>query len=325
MSVSKASGSVRLSFVLMGVSLGLVILSTLWLAYVGIKISTAGSQIAAPILEVPTFDQYRRAFRLEGLLAPRPAGLDSRVIARGASVEQVFDWISEFENGRAADRLRKIRPILTGVVTGSLADRIGLRSADELVSINGREVTSVLAAYDVLNQAGDQAFRLVIRRKGALFSANLAAAPGERLDAETVGLLFDAPRGLNVVGRNQIPVLSNQFEAQFLLAIPPQWRRQYLDNIATFAHELLAFIDSQKSLLEGEPGFIRVDQMIAWHHDAFSSSIDQKSVQARQASTDQLAALGSFGDAVIGLIAALALFFGAFWVHNKARLTGIED
>lgn len=325
MSVSKASGSVRLSFVLMGVSLGLVILSTLWLAYVGIKISTAGSQIAAPILEVPTFDQYRRAFRLEGLLAPRPAGLDSRVIARGASVEQVFDWISEFENGRAADRLRKIRPILTGVVTGSLADRIGLRSADELVSINGREVTSVLAAYDVLNQAGDQAFRLVIRRKGALFSANLAAAPGERLDAETVGLLFDAPRGLNVVGRNQIPVLSNQFEAQFLLAIPPQWRRQYLDNIATFAHELLAFIDSQKNLLEGEPGFIRVDQMIAWHHDAFSSSIDQKSVQARQASTDQLAALGSFGDAVIGLIAALALFFGAFWVHNKARLTGIED
>ncbi len=325
MSVSKASGSVRLSFVLMGVSLGLVILSTLWLAYVGIKISTAGSQIAAPILEVPTFDQYRRAFRLEGLLAPRPAGLDSRVIARGASVEQVFDWISEFENGRAADRLRKIRPILTGVVTGSLADRIGLRSADELVSINGREVTSVLAAYDVLNQAGDQAFRLVIRRKGALFSANLAAAPGERLDAETVGLLFDAPRGLNVVGRNQIPVLSNQFEAQFLLAIPPQWRRQYLDNIATFAHELLAFIDSQKSLLEGEPGFIRVDQMIAWHHDAFSSSIDQKSVQARQASTDQLAALGSFGDAVIGLIAALALFFGAFWVHNKARLTGVED
>ncbi len=325
MSVSKASGSVRLSFVLMGVSLGLVILSTLWLAYVGIKISTAGSQIAAPILEVPTFDQYRRAFRLEGLLAPRPAGLDSRVIARGASVEQVFDWISEFENGRAADRLRKIRPILTGVVTGSLADRIGLRSADELVSINGREVTFVLAAYDVLNQAGDQAFRFVIRRKGALFSANLAAAPGERLDAETVGLLFDAPRGLNVVGRNQIPVLSNQFEAQFLLAIPPQWRRQYLDNIATFAHELLAFIDSQKSLLEGEPGFIRVDQMIAWHHDAFSSSIDQKSVQARQASTDQLAALGSFGDAVIGLIAALALFFGAFWVHNKARLTGVED
>jgi len=65
--------------------------------------------------------------------------------------------------------------------------------------------------------------------------------------------------------------------------------------------------------------------MIAWHHDAFSSSIDQKSARTRQASTDQLAALGSFGDAVIGLIAALALFFGAFWVHNKARLTGLED
>jgi hypothetical protein len=81
MSVSKTSGSVRLSFVLMGISLGIVILSTLWLAYVGIKISTAGSQIAAPILEVPTFEQYRRAFRIEGLLAPRPAGIDSRAIA----------------------------------------------------------------------------------------------------------------------------------------------------------------------------------------------------------------------------------------------------
>ncbi|MFN4960189.1 MAG: hypothetical protein ACK5E2_05070, partial [Burkholderiales bacterium] len=170
-----------------------------------------------------------------------------------------------------------------------------------------------------------QAFRLVIRRKGTLFSTNIAAPAGERLDAESVGLLFDVPKGLNILGRTQVRALSNQFEAQFLLAIAPQWRRQYLDNLGSFAHELLALVDSQKTLTEGQPGFIRVDQMIGWHHDAFTASVDRISAQARQASIDQLAALGSFGDAVIGLIASLVLFFGAFWAHNKARLVGSED
>jgi hypothetical protein len=28
---------------------------------------------------------------------------------------------------------------------------------------------------------------------------------------------------------------------------------------------------------------------------------------------------------VIGLIASLVLFFGAFWAHNKSRLVGSED
>ena len=325
MSANNASGSSRLTFVLMGVSFGLVILSTLWLSFVGIKISTAGNQIASPKLEIPTFEQYRKAFRLEELIAPKPAGVDSRAIARGAPSEQIFDWISEFENDRSGDRLRKIRPVLTGVVTTSLADRVGLRSADELVSVNGREVASVLAVYDALNQPGEQAFRLVIRRKGTLFSTNIAAPAGERLDAESVGLLFDVPKGLNVLGRTQVRALSNQFEAQFLLAIAPQWRRQYLDNLGSFAHELLALVDSQKTLTEGQPGFIRVDQMIGWHHDAFTGSVDRISAQARQASIEQLAALGSFGDAVIGLIASLVLFFGAFWAHNKARLVGSED
>jgi len=111
MSANNASGSSRLTFVLMGVSFGLVILSTLWLSFVGIKISTAGNQIASPKLEIPTFEQYRKAFRLEELIAPKPAGVDSRAIARGAPSEQIFDWISEFENDRSGDRLRKIRPV----------------------------------------------------------------------------------------------------------------------------------------------------------------------------------------------------------------------
>ena len=109
-----------------------------------------------------------------------------------------------------------------------------------------------------------------------------------------------------------------------MLLVPPEWRRQYQQNLAVIAHELLSYVDSQRPLIEGDPGFIRIDQALSWHHDAFMAAIEQHVENTRSASASQLAALGSFGDAIIGLIAALALFFIAFWFHNREKLLG-ED
>jgi hypothetical protein len=314
-----------LSFWLVWVAFGFVVLTGIWLAYVGIQISSAGHRFTAQALEAPTYDQFKKALRLEQLAAPKLAGAPtSEQAARDASVAQIFAWIAEFENGRASDRLKKIPPVLSGVVFGGLAERIGIRSGDEVVSVNGAEVKSVLDVYDMLDQRGEQTVRLVIRRQGKLFAANLAAPAGERINAENSGLLFNVPKGLNVVGKSQTASLAAQFDTRFMLLVPPEWRRQYQQNLAVIAHELLSYIDSQRDRVEGDPGFIRIDQVLSWHHDAFMAAIEQHVENTRSASASQLAALGSFGDAIIGLIAALALFFIAFWFHNREKLMGEE-
>jgi hypothetical protein len=289
-----------------------------WLSLIGIQISTAGQRFTAQALAAPDFQVYLKAFRLDHLAAPKPAIEPDRGAIRDASVPQIFEWIAEFENGRSADRLRKIPPVLSGVVYGSLSERIGIRTGDELVSVNDANVDSVLAVYEMLDQRGEQTVKLVIRRQGKLFAASLSAPPGERINAENSGLLFNVPKGLNVVGKSQASALASQFDSRFMLLIPAEWRRQYQSSLAEFAHDLLAYVPSQKGLVEGEPGFIRMDQMLSWHHDAFMSAIERHIEEARTASASQLAALGSFGDAIIGLIAAIALFFSAFWIHHRS-------
>ena len=313
-----------LSFTLVWTAFGLVVLTAVWLAYIGIQISSAGHRFTAQALKAPDVDQYRKALRLEQLSAPKGVGFNSEKAARDASVAQIFEWIAEFENGRASDRLKKLKPVLSGVVFGGIAERIGMRAGDEVVSANGAAVDSVLAVYDMLDQRGEQTVQLVIRRQGRLFSASLAAPAGERINAENSGMLFNVPKGLNVVGKSQVASLATQFDTRFMLLVPPEWRRQYQTSLAVIAHELLAYIDSQRDLVEGDPGFIRIDQMLSWHHDAFTSAIEQHVENTRAASASQLAALGSFGDAIIGLIAALALFFVAFWFHNRSVL-GLTD
>lgn len=315
-----------LSLWLVWIAFGFLALTTAWLAIVGMQISSAGHRYTVNALKSPAFDQYRKAMRLEQLAAPKlVVGMTSEQAARDASVNQIFEWIAEFENGRASPRLKKIKPVLSGVVFGGLSERIGIRPGDELVSVNGAEVDSVLSVYDMLDQRGEQTVRLVIRRQGKLFAANLAAPAGERINAENSGLLFNVPKGLNVVGKSQVAALASQFDSRFMLLVPPEWRRQYQTSLAVFSHELLSYIDSQRDLVEGDPGFIRVDQMLSWHHDAFNSAIEQHVEAARNASASQLVALGSFGDAIIGLVAALILFFVAFWFHNRARLNPLDD
>jgi hypothetical protein len=264
-----------LSLWLVWIAFGFLALTTAWLAIVGMQISSAGHRYTVNALKSPAFDQYRKAMRLEQLAAPKlVVGMTSEQAARDASVNQIFEWIAEFENGRASPRLKKIKPVLSGVVFGGLSERIGIRPGDELVSVNGAEVDSVLSVYDMLDQRGEQTVRLVIRRQGKLFAANLAAPAGERINAENSGLLFNVPKGLNVVGKSQVAALASQFDSRFMLLVPPEWRRQYQTSLAVFSHELLSYIDSQRDLVEGDPGFIRVDQMLSWHHDAFNSAIE---------------------------------------------------
>lgn len=97
-----------LSFTLVWTAFGLVVLTAVWLAYIGIQISSAGHRFTAQALKAPDVDQYRKALRLEQLSAPKGVGFNSEKAARDASVAQIFEWIAEFENGRASDRLKKL-------------------------------------------------------------------------------------------------------------------------------------------------------------------------------------------------------------------------
>lgn len=75
--------------------------------------------------------------------------------------------------------------LISAVAPGSLADRLGLKSGDELLSVNGHPVRDVI---DVLYYASDPLIRMQIRRLGGtrLFEA-------ERRHDEPLGLTFVEP------------------------------------------------------------------------------------------------------------------------------------
>lgn len=298
-------------------SIALVVAACAWIAYIAIQISSSASQYSTQNLALPTFEQYAKTAKIESIAPRTMAGLSIEDASKGATAQQIFEWVADFENGRAIDRIKKIPPLVSGVVPAGIAERIGIRAGDEIMTVHGAAVRSVFEVYEMLDQRPDQTARITLKRGGKLFSAVLTAPAGSMVNSETSGLLFEISRGLHVVTKSQSAALASQFETRFVQLVPPEWRRQYLQNVARFVLELQPYVDAQRELTAADAGFVRIEDMLSWHHEAFSTAIEKYAERVRQANVGQLIALGNFGDAVIGLVSALALFFVSLWFRSR--------
>ncbi len=288
-----------------------------WLGVVGYQLSSNAIKFRSAELSQPSFNEYRRVARLDTLpVAPPEIGGLGLERARSASALQIFEWIGDFENGRSSQRLRTINPLVSGLVLGGLAETVGIRPGDEIISVNGSAVDSVYAVYEMLDQRGDQVSTLILRRAGRLFSASLVAPAGQVVNAENSGLLFKVPQGLNLVFRGHVRSLADQFVARFLDRLAPEWRASYLQGLAEIVIQLQPYIESQTTLTSAEPGFISIEQMLLWYHESFTQAIERHTRAQRELSVAQVAALGRFGDAVLGLVSSMALLGLAFLLRR---------
>lgn len=299
----------------------LALAMSLWVGVIGYQLSGFSRQAEGSQIRAPQFSEFVVFANLEVASLPRISGLSPESIVRGAGPLIIFEWIAEFENGRASERLLAIKPVVSGVVPGSLSERIGVRAGDELVTVYGVPVESVFAVLSVMDERASQTARITLRRGGKLFAAELAAPVGALVTAESSGFLFDAPDGLNVVGPREVSALATQFEQGFVSLIPMEWRTLYLEGVARFALELKAYIESQSKLKASDVGFIKVSDMLSWYHSTFSERLARhaQSVEKTRASQDSL--MSQLGDAALGFAGAVLLFILALAVmimHRRA-------
>jgi hypothetical protein len=297
----------------------LALAMSLWVGVIGYQLSGVSRQAEESSIRAPQFSEFVVFANLEVASLPRISGLSPESIVRGAGPLIIFEWIAEFENGRASDRLLAIKPVVSGVVPASLSERVGVRAGDELVSVYGVPVESVFAVLSVMDERASQTARITLRRAGKLFAAELAAPAGGLVTPETSGFLFDAPEGLNVVGPREVSRLATQFEQGFVSLIPMEWRTLYLEGVARFALELKAYIESQSKLKASDVGFIKVGDMLSWYHSTFSERLSRhaQSVEKTRASQDNL--MSQLGDAALGFAGAVLLFILALAVMILQR------
>lgn len=307
-------------------SLFLFLAAVVWVAYLGFQLTLTGKNVSPESVKLAGFADFAKSFRLTAP-ASAPIGLGASAgsdLAEKATLQQIFEWVADFENNRASDRLKKIKPVISGVVSAGLAERIGIRAGDEIVTVNGSAVGSVYDVYETFDQRAEQVAKLTIRRQGRLFSANLAAPAGSVIDAGSSGLLFNVPRGLNIVTRRQAGALAAQFDAQFLQPVPAEWRSLYQRNLARMMLELQPYVESQRDLTSNDPGFIRIEEVLSWHDEAFVKAMNQHAEAIRKEGALQMQLLSSLGDAAIGLVAALSLFLMAFWMRFRVTPRAAE-
>jgi hypothetical protein len=297
----------------------LALVMSLWLGVIGYQLSGVSKQANGSAIRAPEFAEFVVFANLEVASLPRISGLSPDAIVRGAGPLIIFEWIAEFENGRSSDRLLAIKPVISGVVPGSLSERIGVRAGDELATVYGLPVESVFAVLSALDERASQTARITLRRAGKLFSAELVAPVGELVTAESSGFLFNAPEGLNVVGPKEVSRLATQFEQGYVSLIPMEWRTLYLEGVARFALELKAYIESQSKLNAGDIGFIKVGDMLSWYHSNFSQRLARyaQSLETLRARQDSL--MSQLGDAALGFAGAVLLFILALAVLIMQR------
>lgn len=90
---------------------------------------------------------------------------------------------------------KDISPVIDKVKAGSIAEKVGLRPGDRLVSINGAKVASMSKAIEQIHKSPGRELSLAIERSGSILA--LKAVP--QLDPKLkVGLLGFTPRPLYV-------------------------------------------------------------------------------------------------------------------------------
>lgn len=90
---------------------------------------------------------------------------------------------------------KDISPVIDKVKAGSVAEKIGLKPGDRLISINGVKVVSMAKAIEQIHKSPDQKLLLVIDRSGRAFSITGIPQLDPRLK---IGLLGFTPKPLYV-------------------------------------------------------------------------------------------------------------------------------
>lgn len=309
-------------------------LALCWLGYAGYKLHAATVAQHHISMNVPDFEAYlasrplppevrkaqeakKKQHATKATDAHAAKATDAHAPKKAANVEprelieHAFANFAQFENGRAEFPLRKHEAVVTNVQPGSPAQVAGIVAGDLITAVNGKPAGFLWDVFVQLSAKPASTAELEIKRGDAASVAILKAPANSTIDAGNSGLLFDLPENLHYMGPNDVVELARQFSNRFLDSVPTEWRKEYAGNVDLYSQQLSQRITEQSTMKPEDPLYLRVDQMLVWHHETFMQAVERHSSEERDAENQVGAALDRLGSAVLATALALLLTLAA--------------
>jgi membrane-associated protease RseP (regulator of RpoE activity) len=227
------------------------------------------------------------------------------------AINKSFDFLSKFENNKSRKTLLAIKPVIAGIQKDSLAEVAGLQTSDILLKVNGDPIESVMGFYILTSEKPSNEVTLEIDRKGKTSIVKLIASGSQSINSKNTGIVFNIPNGVTYVTQDEAKKLAQQYKEDFLSTISEDWQSQYANNLLRMTQQIS--LDSQLLLTASTPAKfpiskLKTNEFLQWHHQKYTSNLNGYYTKRSQIEGRVIEQLGSLGDALTGLSAALLAF-----------------
>jgi hypothetical protein len=205
--------------------------------------------------------------------------------------------------------LQIIKPVVAAIETGSPAEQSGIKVGDTILTVGGTKLESVMGFYLALSDKPSPELSLRVLRDKRELNIILRSPKGIIFHGNNTGIKFALPEDVFYITEQDAKRLAEQYKNDFMSTIPADWRTDAANNLMQMARQLNNLGTEMVDLNNAKPIRIKSSDLIAWQHKRWSESLEDYFSQRRLLENKVIEILGSFGDAISGLVAAL-LFFG---------------
>jgi membrane-associated protease RseP (regulator of RpoE activity) len=238
------------------------------------------------------------------------------------AIYKSFEFLSKFENNKSKKALLMIRPVVTGIQKNSLAEIAGLQIGDVLLKVNGDPIESVLGFFILTSEKPSNEVTFEIDRKGKITLVKLSSNGSQPINSKNIGLVFDIPSGNVFVTQDEVKKLAQQYKDDFLTTISTEWQSQFANNLLRMTQQIS--LDSQVLANTNSPekfpiSKLKTNEFLQWHHQKYLSNLNEFYGKKSQIEGQIIREIGSLGDALTGLSAALLAFLCAIFYYLFIR------
>jgi len=227
------------------------------------------------------------------------------------AISKSFEFLSKFENNKSRKTLLTIKPVIASIQKDSLADIAGLQVSDILLKVNGDPIESVMGFYISTSEKPSNEVMIEFDRKGKISTVKLISNGSQPINSKNAGIGFIVPNGVAYVTQDEVKKLTQQYKEDFLSTISVDWQSQYANNLLRMTQQIS--LDSQILATATMPGKfpiakLKTNEFLQWHHQKYTSNLNDYYTKRSQIEGRVIEQLGSLGDALTGLSAALLAF-----------------
>ena len=227
------------------------------------------------------------------------------------AINKSFEFLSKFENNKSKKTLLAIKPVIAGIQRDSLAEIAGLQISDILLKVNGEPIESVMGFYIMTSEKPSNEVTFEIDRKGKTTVVKIISNGSQSINSKNIGIVFSIPNSVTYVTQDEAKKLAQQYKEDFLSTIAVEWQSQFANNLLKMTQQIS--LDSQLLLTASTPAKfpiskLKTNEFLQWHHQKYSSNLNEYYSKRSQIEGRVIEQLGSLGDALTGLSAALLAF-----------------